>query len=151
MTILLLYVQESLSLNKVQHSHFYKRMYNYLLIQCHLCPIRSPVLPLNLTYISLFLDTIFEKPDLYRLLKFQIPNLMPNVRWLEHFKEPIQACGPKQHFATWHFYGRELLAHSSTCELEGQPCWLFATVYSIYSQLPSALERITYPKISDKE
>jgi hypothetical protein len=67
-------VQESLSLNEDQHSHFYKRMYNYLLVQCHSYLIWPPVLPLNPTYILLCLDTVFKELDLHRLqhFKFQI-------------------------------------------------------------------------------
>jgi hypothetical protein len=35
------------------------------------------------------------------------------------------------------FYGEELLALCPTPKLETTPCWLSATAYSIYLQLPS--------------
>jgi hypothetical protein len=42
--------------------------------RCHLCPVWSHVLPLNLTYISS--ATVLSDPVLYILLTFEVPNLI---------------------------------------------------------------------------
>jgi hypothetical protein len=53
-------------------------------------------------------------------------------------KESSQVRGALKHFVTIkNFYGEELSAPRPTFKLEDHPCWLSATTYSIYSQLPS--------------
>jgi hypothetical protein len=42
-------------LNSDSHSLFHRKMHICLLVRCHLFPIWPPVLPLNLTYILIFL------------------------------------------------------------------------------------------------
>jgi hypothetical protein len=51
----LIYIQKTLSLIYDSHSPFHRKMYDRLLVQCDPCPIWPPVLPLNLSYSSVFL------------------------------------------------------------------------------------------------
>jgi hypothetical protein len=51
--------------SSLSDSYFHRRMYSRLLVRCHLRPIRPPVLPLNLTYISF--ATVTSEPALYQI------------------------------------------------------------------------------------
>jgi len=48
-----------------------------------------------------------------------------------------------------YFYGEKLLPPSPTPKLEDHPCWLTATVFLIYLQLPSLLEPFLHPHPED--
>jgi hypothetical protein len=61
-----LFCTKNLYLIHVSHSPFHRKMYIHLLVQCHLCPIWPPVLPLNLTYILIFsFATVMSEPALH--------------------------------------------------------------------------------------
>jgi hypothetical protein len=43
-------IRKILSVIHDYHSHLYRKMYSRLWVQCHSCPIWTPVLPVNVTY-----------------------------------------------------------------------------------------------------
>jgi hypothetical protein len=53
--ILLCTKKKNLCLILDSYSSFYRKMHIRLLVWCHLCPIWLPLLPLNLTFILIFL------------------------------------------------------------------------------------------------
>ena len=71
-----------------------EKNYNPLLLTCPLCPTLPPVHPLNLIHILLIsLAVAVSKPALYRLLIFQVPNLIPLFHCLGRTKVSVQGRG----------------------------------------------------------
>jgi hypothetical protein len=62
-------------------------------------------------------------------------------------KESVVVGGPFWHFVTKVFYGEALIVHAQPPRWGTTTCWLSATAYSIYSQLPSISGgRFLYPQ-----
>jgi hypothetical protein len=57
------------------HSPFHRKMYIRLMGLWHPCPIRPPIVPLNV-YFDIFFVAAVREPALYRLLALHIPNLV---------------------------------------------------------------------------
>jgi len=97
----------------------------------------------KLTLLANSLDTVISKPALYRLLTFQVPNLISPFRCLGRTKISIQARGMYSNFVTKPVFMARIcqhLAQPPSCRTN--PCRLSATAYSIYSQLTSILEAV---------
>jgi len=91
--------------------------------------------------ISSSLAAALSEPALYRLLTFQVPNLMSLFRCLGCTKGSVKVRVSCTHFVTWHvFTVRSCWQLAQPASWRTTPCWLSATAYSIYSQLPSILE-----------
>jgi hypothetical protein len=66
-----------------------------LQVLCHPCPIWPSVLPLNLTYFNISLETVMSEPALYGVLTFHVPNLIFIFLCLGRLsKESAQVRGP---------------------------------------------------------
>jgi hypothetical protein len=91
-------------------------------VRCHRPPFWPPALPLDLTYISLVPSTVFRDPPLYKLLTFQVPNLVSVFHSLGRLtKESVQVRGSLEVFVASFFYGEGLLTPRPTPKLEGHP------------------------------
>jgi hypothetical protein len=101
-------------------------------------PIWRPVLPLNLTYILIFLSQLSWVNVPYKLLIFHVPNLMSIFLRLGHLsKASIQVHGHFWHFVTSLFFkARSCKPHAQPPSWRTTPWQLSTTAYSIYSQLP---------------
>jgi hypothetical protein len=90
-------------------------------------------------YLAYHLTTVISDPDLYRLLRFHIPNLVSLFNRLSRIEGSVRFRGLRVWFVTrFSSYGEELLALRPTPRsLRTTPCRLSATAYSIHSQLPS--------------
>jgi hypothetical protein len=106
------------------------------------CPYPEPAQSSPYPHIPLL--KIIHEPALYRLLTFQVPNLMSLFRCLVCTKVSVRVRGfVCEYFVTKiRFHREELLAPRPTPKLEDHPCQLSATAYSIYLQRPSILEDI---------
>jgi hypothetical protein len=103
-------------------SPFHRKMYIRLLVRCHLRPIWPSVLPLNLTYFEISSATALSEPALYKLLTFQVPNLISIFCRLGRLsKESIQARGFLRSFGKSLFICGELLTLGPTPQLEDHP------------------------------
>jgi hypothetical protein len=98
-------------------------------------------------YFDNFLAAAVSELVLYKLLKFQVRNLMPLFRCLGHTKISVQVRGflYKRFVNRIRFNGEELLAPRPSPNWRTTPCRSSATAYSIYSQLPSILEAVPSP------
>ena len=92
------------------------------------------------------LATAVSESDLYRLLTFEVLNLMSLFHCLCCTKVAVQVQGTCICFIT------KPIFMVRSCQHITQPpswrttlCWLSATAYSTYSQLPSILEAVTPP------
>jgi hypothetical protein len=105
------------------HSPFRRKMYILPQIWSHRPSIRLPAIPLNVTYLASSVETVIRELALYKLLKFQNPNLMSIFRRLGRLsKESVQVRGSVWLFVTNLFvYGGGLLAPRSTHQAGGPP------------------------------
>jgi hypothetical protein len=86
-------------------SPFHRKMYIRLLVWRHPHPIWPLVLPLNVSYILIFLHNCPAWPALHRPLTFYITNLISIFFSLGNLsKESIQVWGPLWHFVTSLFF-----------------------------------------------
>jgi len=92
-----------------------------ILIPCSYC---APFVPPNLLlYLANSLAATISEPDLYRLLTFQVPNLMSLFLVLRLY----QSISPGLRLSVWifhnkiHFYSEEFLASCPTPKLEYHP------------------------------
>jgi hypothetical protein len=89
-------------------------------------------------YLASSLETVFGDPALYKLLTFQVPNLVSVFHSLGRLsKESVQVRGSLEVFVPSFFYGEGLLTPRPTPKLVDIPYYLSASAYSIYSQLVS--------------
>jgi hypothetical protein len=73
----------------------------------------------------------------------QLNPVRPIFRCLSRAKDSVQVQGALKNFVTIkNFYGEGLSAPRLTPKLDDHPLSAVATVYSIYSQLPSVPERV---------
>jgi hypothetical protein len=99
-----------------------------MLLLCPLCPAAPPAHP----FVANSLAAAGGEPAQYRLLTFQVPNLMSLFRCLVRTKVSVQIRGfVSEYFVTAIcFHGEELLAPRPTPKLEDHPFsavrdWLF--------------------------
>jgi hypothetical protein len=73
-------------------------------------------------YLASSLETVFRVPVLYKLLTFQVPNLISVFHSLGRLsKKSVQVRGSLEVFITSFFYGEGLLTPRPTPKLEGHP------------------------------
>jgi hypothetical protein len=73
-------------------------------------------------YLASSLETVFREPALYKLLTFQVPNLISIFHSLGRLsKESVQVRGSLEIFVTSFFYGAGLLTPRPTPKLEDHP------------------------------
>jgi hypothetical protein len=104
-----------------------------LRVQCHLRPIWPPVLPLNLTYIVIYLPPL---PWANLPYYFQHSKYQTHIHFLS-LKSFIQGICPGPGFRV--IFRNKLIflrLHTQTPSWSTTNCRLSATSYSIYSQLP---------------
>ena len=89
------------------------------------------------------LATAVSESDLYRLLTFQVLNLMPLFHCFCHAKVSVQVRGTCICFITKPVFTVRSCQHlAQPPSWRTTPCRPSATAYSIYSQLPSVLETV---------
>jgi hypothetical protein len=94
----------------------------------------ATALPLNLTYLATFFETVIREHALNKHLIFHSPNLISIFRSLGRLsKESVQVRGFCKLFVTSFFTVRGC-QHPSW---RPTPCYLSAASYSMYSQLTS--------------
>jgi hypothetical protein len=88
-----------------------------------------------------FLAASVSEPALYKLLPFQVPNLMSLFRCLGRTKLSVQVRGfvCKCFLTNIGLHSEELLTTCPNPSWRTTPCRLYASAYSIYSKLPSIL------------
>lgn len=111
---------------------------------CHLFPHLTFYTPNQSDlYLVNFLATVVREPDVYRLLTFHAPNLIPLFHCLGHTKGSVQAQGTYICFIT-----RQVCIVRSCLHLTKSPSWrtthcrLSTTAYSIYLHPSFILEAI---------
>jgi hypothetical protein len=130
----------------------YRKIYIGLLVRCHLCPIWSPVLSLNLTivlYICISFATVMSEPALKRFPISHVRNLMSIFFSLGRLsREFVHVRGPLWHFVIRVFLRRRVV--SPKPKLNDHPLSAVATAYWIYPQLPSISGgRLLHPQTED--
>ena len=85
-----------------------------------------------------------REPDLYRLLAFQVPNLMSVFHCLDRTKVSVQVRGFLcERYVTQYILGWVIVSTSpNPPNWRTTPCRLSATDFSIYWPLPSVLEAV---------
>ena len=123
---------------------FHRKNYNPLLLPCPLLSHLTSSTPTKSNlYLANSLAAAVNEPALYRLLSFQVPNLMSLFRWLGRTKVLIQVRGKGSWFATKTVFAMRGFQHiAQTPSWRTIPCRLPATAYSIYSPLPSILQAV---------
>ena len=107
--------------------------------------LTSCILTKSNLYLAHSLAAAVNESALYRLLTFQVPNLIHAPLSL---LRSYQSISPGPRLCRWtfhnkiHFNREELLAPCPTPSWRTTTCRLSATVYSIYSQLPSILQAV---------
>jgi hypothetical protein len=87
-------------------------------------------------YLASSLETVFRDPTLYKLLTFNVPNLISVFySWSRLYKESVQVRGYLEVLITSYFLILGVVNPTPSPQLEDHPCYLSATAYSIYSQL----------------
>jgi hypothetical protein len=118
------------------HSRFYRKMYICLLVWWHLCPIWPPVIPLNRIHFDISFCNCHELTC--PLQTSYIPRIKSNIHFRLFIQKTIQVQDPLWHFVTSLFFiVRSFKPHARPSNWRTTPCWLSATAYSLYSQLPS--------------
>ena len=88
------------------------------------------------------LVAVVNDPDLYRLLRFQAPNLLSLFHCLGGTKVSVQVRGKCVCFVTTTVFAVSCQHLAQPSSWRTTPCLLSATTYSIFSQLPYILEAI---------
>jgi hypothetical protein len=117
---------------------FYRKIYIYLLVHCHFCPIWPLVPPPNIAY--MYFDSSFttvgREPTPYRLLTFHISNPMPIFCYLRPFIQVIHpGLKPLVTFCKRLIsYGEKLLAPRPPPKLVVHPLSAFCNgLFSIFT------------------
>jgi len=94
-------------------------------------------------HLANFLATVVSDPDLYRLLTFEVPNLMTLFHCLGRTKVSVQVGGTFSCFIIQPVFTVRICQHlTQPPSWMTTPCRLSATAYSICMQLPSILEAV---------
>jgi hypothetical protein len=97
----------------------------------------------KLTLLANSLATVISEPALYRLLTFQVPNLVSLFRCLRCTKISVQVHGKCSSFVTKPLFTVRSCKHlAQPPSWRTTPCRLSAAAYSIYSHLPSILQAV---------
>jgi hypothetical protein len=89
------------------------------------------------------LVAVVSDPDLYRLLRFQVPNLLSLFHCLGGTKVSVEVRGKCVCFVTMTVFTVRSCQHlAQPSSWRTTPCLLSTTTYSIYSQLPSTSEAV---------
>jgi hypothetical protein len=128
--------KKNLYLINESHSPFHRKMQVWCHPPSHLAsftPTKS-----NL-YLASSLEAVIREPALYKLLTFNVPNLISIFHCMGHLsKESVQVQGSCKLFITNLFFTvKGCLPHAQPPSWRTTPCRLSAAAYSIYSQLPS--------------
>ena len=86
---------------------------------------------------------VVSEPALYRLLTFQVPNLMSFFHYLGRTKISMQVQGKSLHYVTMTVFMVRSCQHLAQLpNWKTTTCRLSVIAYSIFSQLPSILEAV---------
>ena len=113
------------------------------MVRCCSCsvPLITDLSQPKITSLANSLATVISEPDLYRLLTFQVPNLMFLFRCLGRTKISVQVRGKCLSFVTKPVFTVRSCQHlAQPPSWRTKPCRLSAAAYSIYSHLPSIMQ-----------
>ena len=101
-------------------------------------------------HLANYLASAVSDPHLYRVLIFQVPNLMSLFHYLGGTKILVQVRCTTTFFVTKPVFTVMSCQHlAQPPSWNTTPCWLSANAYSVYSQAPIVLEAVIHPRTAD--
>jgi hypothetical protein len=120
-----------------------------------LLPVQCPLLPSDPLYTHFYfpnsLATVFNEPDLYRLLRFHVPNLISIFRWLGRAKQSVlvRSCCVLCFVTNMEFYG-VVVSPRPIPKLEDHPqSAVREYLFNMFASTPISGDRLLYPQPED--